>query len=152
MRFKARMKEEKEEEGQDEGRVACRGKQDRKIILLPTSLAAQLNLPKGPSPPPPTRLDARQVQRLLLAIFFFFFNIISSGKTSGKAVEKNGNAKRARPFVVAIKKFRLFCNNIMAVGAWPYPIDLMTWRAHCFLKSQFINCIKIARFCDGHKK
>lgn len=67
-------------------------------------------------------------------------------------MEKNGNAKRARPFVVAIKKFRLFCNNIMAVGAWPYPIDLMTWRAHCFLKPQFINCIKIARFCDGHKK
>lgn len=42
---------------------ACRGKQDRKIILLPTSLAAQLNLPKGPLP------RRQQVQRLLLAIF-----------------------------------------------------------------------------------
>lgn len=83
---------------------ACRGKQDRKIILLPTSLAAQLNLPKGPLP------RRQQVQRLLLAIF------ISSAAGKKKKNKKKANAKRARPFVVAIKKFRLFCNNIMGVG------------------------------------
>lgn len=54
----------------------CRGKQDRKIILLPTSLAAQLNLPKGPLP------RRQQVQRLLLAIF------ISSAAGKKKKKEK----------------------------------------------------------------
>lgn len=85
---------------------ACRGKQDRKIILLPTSLAAQLNLPKGPPPPPPASS----------ATFAGNFYIISSRKEEEEEEEKKANAKRERPFVVAIKKFRLFCNNIMGEG------------------------------------
>lgn len=84
---------------------ACRGKQDRKIILLPTSLAAQLNLPKGPPPPQPASS----------ATFAGNFYIISSRKEEEEE-SKKANAKRARTFVVAIKKFRLFCNNIMGEG------------------------------------
>lgn len=73
MRFTAQGDKEVESVGKG---GACRGKQDRKIILLPTSLAAQLNLPKGPLP------RRQQVQRLLLAIF------ISSAAGKKKKREK----------------------------------------------------------------
>lgn len=62
---------------------ACRGKQDRKIILLPTSLAAQLNLPKGPPPPQPASS----------ATFAGNFYIISSRKEEEEEEEKKSECK-----------------------------------------------------------
>lgn len=47
-----------------------------------------------------------------------------------KMKSKTEMQKRARPFVVAIKKLRLFCNNIRwawsVVGVVGHYIDLMT--------------------------